>query len=232
MARRSCRIVEEMRQTCQDVIPALFDPEGLASPARASCTHPPYAALPKKPMAEKRAFATMNTGPDIGTSTSALLPKFQEFRDALDEHHERRERIIKASRDITAASKKIIFTLHRIRKLQESLPESVVKGNKQYYETIAAQFSSVSRVYTHLVNLIYYIYTLLPLPSTPSCISSIAPGVSIYFILLEALLLTLLYPVLTCCVLAGRVTLSCISSIAPGSLRVVYLQVLVYTHSI
>lgn len=32
---------------------------------------------------------------------------FSHFRDELDEHHDRRERIIKASRDVTAQSKKM-----------------------------------------------------------------------------------------------------------------------------
>lgn len=32
---------------------------------------------------------------------------FEQFRDELDQHHDRRERIIKASRDITALSKKM-----------------------------------------------------------------------------------------------------------------------------
>ena len=52
---------------------------------------------------------------------------------------------IKASRDITAASKKIIFTLQRIRHLQRPLPENVTKGNKQYYDAISSQFASVSQ---------------------------------------------------------------------------------------
>ena len=38
---------------------------------------------------------------------SPFLPMFETFRAELDEHHDRRERIIKASRDITAASKKM-----------------------------------------------------------------------------------------------------------------------------
>ncbi len=38
---------------------------------------------------------------------SPFMPMFEMFRDELDEHHDRRERIIKASRDITAASKKM-----------------------------------------------------------------------------------------------------------------------------
>jgi hypothetical protein len=39
--------------------------------------------------------------------TSPFMPMFEVFRNELDEHHDRRERIIKASRDITAASKKM-----------------------------------------------------------------------------------------------------------------------------
>jgi hypothetical protein len=38
---------------------------------------------------------------------SPFMPMFEKFRDELDEHHDRRERIIKTSRDITAASKKM-----------------------------------------------------------------------------------------------------------------------------
>lgn len=38
---------------------------------------------------------------------SPFMPMFEVFRNELDEHHDRRERIIKASRDITAASKKM-----------------------------------------------------------------------------------------------------------------------------
>jgi hypothetical protein len=36
---------------------------------------------------------------------------FEHFRSELDEHHDRRERIIKASRDITALSKKVSVVL-------------------------------------------------------------------------------------------------------------------------
>jgi predicted translin family RNA/ssDNA-binding protein len=32
---------------------------------------------------------------------------FEQLRNELDEHHDRRERIVKASRDITALSKKM-----------------------------------------------------------------------------------------------------------------------------
>ncbi|KIY43395.1 Translin [Fistulina hepatica ATCC 64428] len=39
---------------------------------------------------------------------------FNHFREDLDEHYDRRERIVKASRDITISSKRAIFLLHRI----------------------------------------------------------------------------------------------------------------------
>ncbi|KAG2156480.1 Translin, partial [Suillus bovinus] len=38
---------------------------------------------------------------------------FDEFRQEIDEHHDRRERLIKISRDATNLSKKVIFLLHR-----------------------------------------------------------------------------------------------------------------------
>ena len=38
---------------------------------------------------------------------SPFMPMFESIRDELDTHHDRRERVIKASRDITASSKKM-----------------------------------------------------------------------------------------------------------------------------
>ena len=38
---------------------------------------------------------------------SPYMPMFEAFRAELDEHHDRREKVIKASRDITASSKKM-----------------------------------------------------------------------------------------------------------------------------
>jgi hypothetical protein len=48
-----------------------------------------------------------NAKKEAEVSSSPFMPMFETFRDELDEHHDRRERIIKASRDITAASKKM-----------------------------------------------------------------------------------------------------------------------------
>ncbi|KAL7409598.1 Translin [Mrakia frigida] len=44
----------------------------------------------------------------------SILTAFTGFRGQLDAHTDKRERIIKLSRDITALSKKLIFTLHRL----------------------------------------------------------------------------------------------------------------------
>lgn len=64
---------------------------------------------------QKRDFrgkAKPNEAPKV---RNEFTPMFEQFRDELDEHHDRRERIIKASRDITALSKKmwVIFSLLR-----------------------------------------------------------------------------------------------------------------------
>ncbi|TPR05251.1 hypothetical protein CAN33_0033800 [Aspergillus niger] len=68
---------------------------------------------------------------------------FTTFRDELDEHHDRRERIIKASRDITALSKKIIFALQRVRTLNTSLPASLTKETTTRFNQITTHFTSL-----------------------------------------------------------------------------------------
>jgi len=44
---------------------------------------------------------------------SPVMKLFDEFREELDEKHDRNERIVKLSRDVTIESKRVIFTLHR-----------------------------------------------------------------------------------------------------------------------
>lgn len=47
-------------------------------------------------------------------TASPVYAAFESFRDELDEHYDRREKLIKTSRDVTILSKKIIFSLHRM----------------------------------------------------------------------------------------------------------------------
>lgn len=58
-------------------------------------------------MGQKRTYTEAMEDSSKQQHTSPFLPMFEVFRAELDEHHDRRERIIKASRDITAASKKM-----------------------------------------------------------------------------------------------------------------------------
>lgn len=51
--------------------------------------------------------------PDLSDNPVAL--QFGEFSKMLDDRHDRHERIVKISRDITIESKRIIFALHRIQ---------------------------------------------------------------------------------------------------------------------
>lgn len=81
---------------------------------------------------------------DAVTPTGPFIGMFESFRADLDAHHDRRERIIKASRDITASSKKIIFTLQRVRNVGQPLPPFVHKANKQYWDTIAERYASIA----------------------------------------------------------------------------------------
>lgn len=56
-------------------------------------------------MGQKRPRSDTMEAPE--DKQSPFMPMFETFRAELDEHHDRRERTIKASRDITAASKKM-----------------------------------------------------------------------------------------------------------------------------
>ena len=63
-------------------------------------------------------------------------PFFAQFKDHaafLDKRHDKRERLVKLSRDITIESKRIIFLLHRIKQLpndeNNEEPEENVEGS-------------------------------------------------------------------------------------------------------
>jgi len=72
-------------------------------------THAPHKGL----RAPQPPVDTAARDAELLASNNPLMPMFLRFREELDEHHDRRERVIKASRDVTALSKKVIFTLQR-----------------------------------------------------------------------------------------------------------------------
>lgn len=63
------------------------------------------------------------------SNVSPYLSMFENFKTELDEHHDRRERVIKASRDITAYSKKIIFALQRTKEIGTPLKDKRAQGD-------------------------------------------------------------------------------------------------------
>ncbi|KAK9896906.1 Translin [Cystobasidium minutum MCA 4210] len=73
-------------------------------------------------------------------SPSELLQAFQVYSAELDEHYDRRERIIKTSRDITALSKKLIFHLHRVTQRK---PEAVLKEAEPKLKDLANLFGTL-----------------------------------------------------------------------------------------
>ncbi|KIX00245.1 uncharacterized protein Z518_10384 [Rhinocladiella mackenziei CBS 650.93] len=87
----------------------------------------------------KRTYDGMEIDPyssSPGENASPFILMFESFRSELDEHHDRRERIIKVSRDVTAQSKKIIFALQRVRELGRPIHASISKQMTPMYSTI------------------------------------------------------------------------------------------------
>ncbi|GAP85464.2 putative translin-associated protein X [Rosellinia necatrix] len=77
---------------------------------------------------------------------NAYTSMFESFRDELDEHHDRRTRIGKVSRDVTALSKKIV------RKLSQPIPERIqseidsrLKEIAELLETIQPDVQGMNR---------------------------------------------------------------------------------------
>ena len=69
---------------------------------------------------------------------------FEGFRDHLDAHHDRRERVVKASRDITALSKKVIFALQRVRRIHPELPRDVESETKTRLAEISRLLAGIA----------------------------------------------------------------------------------------
>ncbi|GAA6047968.1 hypothetical protein JCM3770_006448 [Rhodotorula araucariae] len=70
------------------------------------------AAVP--PAAPSTSSSKEAPAPAKRSRADTLLDTFTLFRAELDAHHAQRERIVKLSRDVTALSKQLIFTLHRV----------------------------------------------------------------------------------------------------------------------
>ncbi|KAI1384012.1 Translin [Hypoxylon trugodes] len=74
---------------------------------------------------------------------NAYTSMFESFRNELDEHHDRRMKIGKVSRDVTALSKKIIFSLQRVRKLNQPIPRHIQGDIEARLKEIAEHLSTI-----------------------------------------------------------------------------------------
>ncbi|KAI9376451.1 Translin family-domain-containing protein [Aspergillus egyptiacus] len=86
----------------------------------------------------------------MSDSTPNVHSMFESFRDELDQHHDRRERLIKISRDITALSKKIIFSLQRVRTAGIPVAQSIKKDTEPRFAQINDLFRSATPEITGL----------------------------------------------------------------------------------
>ncbi|XP_055473538.1 translin-associated protein X [Psammomys obesus] len=84
-------------------------------------------------------------GKDVSSSSPVMLA-FKSFQQELDARHDKYERLVKLSRDITVESKRTIFLLHRITSapdMEEILTESETKldGVRQKILQVAQELS-------------------------------------------------------------------------------------------
>ncbi|KAF3069843.1 Translin-associated protein X [Daldinia childiae] len=93
---------------------------------------------------------------------------FESFRDELDEHHDRRMKIGKVSRDVTALSKKIIFSLQRVRKLNQPLPPRIQADVDERLKEIAGHLTTIE---SDVIGMNRYRYPLICLEEFVEAIS-------------------------------------------------------------
>ncbi|KAL4882414.1 Translin family-domain-containing protein [Aspergillus karnatakaensis] len=89
----------------------------------------PLRTEPSEPQTQTATMSESTPQPNVQSM-------FEHFRDELDKHHDRRERLIKISRDITALSKKIIFSLQRVRTANAPIPPSILKDTSSRFAQI------------------------------------------------------------------------------------------------
>ncbi|KAF8203232.1 Translin [Pholiota molesta] len=82
--------------------------------------------------------------------TQAFVDIFDVFRADLDDYNDRRERLIKASRDITNLSKKTIFLLHRLAQGNHDPKEDNQALAKHAAQQGYAKLREIQVLYSHL----------------------------------------------------------------------------------
>merc|ERR1719158_1572032 len=71
--------------------------------------------------------STRKAKTEVEIGDDPVLKMFNEISIYLDSRHDKKERIVKLSRDITIESKRIIFCLHRIRDEADPSREAILE---------------------------------------------------------------------------------------------------------
>ncbi|EFJ05514.1 hypothetical protein SELMODRAFT_233937 [Selaginella moellendorffii] len=96
-------------------------------------------------------FAATKRAMSTSTATNAFHSRFQQYALQLDATNERRERLVKASRDVTIHSKKVIFVIHR---LNDSNRDKIVEQAEK--DLAAVRDAHVSRVAREVEGVDYW----------------------------------------------------------------------------
>ncbi|XP_037946558.1 translin-associated protein X-like [Teleopsis dalmanni] len=83
--------------------------------------------------------------PNIIVEDSPVLNAFQAYRAELDAKHDRHERIVKLSRDITIESKRIIFHLHSIESNKNNRQKVLQEAEQRLQKLININFKAVAK---------------------------------------------------------------------------------------
>ncbi|CAO2193017.1 unnamed protein product [Urochloa humidicola] len=79
----------------------------------------PAGSAPKRSRTMATDAAAAVTGPPVSKGCPAMKAEFAKHAEYLNTLNDKRERLVKASRDITMNSKKVIFQVHRISKVNK-----------------------------------------------------------------------------------------------------------------
>lgn len=89
----------------------------------------------------KRPATLANCSTTEMATENPFKAEFEKYRDQLNEMNDKRERLVKASRDVTQSSKKVIFQVHRIGKHNQ---QTVLNQAEKDIEGVTTQH--VSRI--------------------------------------------------------------------------------------
>lgn len=76
---------------------------------------------------------------------SIVVENFQEYANELNDKHDRYERIVKLSRDITIESKRLIFLLHTINKNREEKEKILEQAKTRLIQLCKGQFAGIAK---------------------------------------------------------------------------------------